>query len=234
MSHELRTPLNAIIGYSELMLLGIDRNPLQDTMKLERIGFSARHLLELIDEILTFSRLESNEETPEIGEVVPEVVLSEVEALMEALAARKGIAFRCLRAVTPVGTMNSDTRKIRQIMIDLVANAIKFTDAGTVQLSLERKGDEIVYLVSDTGPGIAHEHHGKIFDPFWRVENSATRSTGGTGLGLSVSRRLARLLGGDITVSSEAQQGSTFRVRLPRQATSAPSAPPSARRSSLS
>jgi signal transduction histidine kinase len=146
--------------------------------------------------------------------VDPEQILTEVEALMEPLALKKGIAFRCQRPATPL-RLESDARKIRQILLNLVTNAIKFTDHGDVELRLLKQGDDVIYEVSDTGIGIAPEHQEKVFEAFWRVENTATRATGGTGLGLSVSRRLARFLGGDLTVRSRLHHGSTFSLCLP-------------------
>ncbi len=214
MSHELRTPLNAIMGYADLMLLGVDDDPANAKQRLERIGFSARHLLELIDEILTFSRLEAGEEKIEIDSVDATEILGEIEALMEPIAQQKGVEFSC-EAPEVALIVASDARKIRQVLINLVTNAIKFTEEGSVELSVAQQGDQIIYRVSDTGPGIAAEHHEKIFEAFWQAESSATRGAGGTGLGLSVSRRLARLLGGDLTVESELERGSTFVFCLP-------------------
>ncbi|HUR92611.1 MAG TPA: MHYT domain-containing protein [Gemmatimonadaceae bacterium] len=214
MSHELRTPLNAIIGYTDLILLGVDTDPAHEKQKLDRIGFSARHLLALIDEILTFSRLEAGEEKLELEAADAGQILSEVEALMEPLALNNGIEFHCHR---PNGAipMQTDSRKVRQILVNLVSNAIKFAPRGEVTVSMEKVGDDIIYRTTDTGAGIAPEHHEKIFEAFWRVENTATRATGGTGLGLSLSRRLAQLLGGDLAVQSEIGRGSTFTLRVP-------------------
>jgi signal transduction histidine kinase len=216
MSHELRTPLNAMIGYTDLLLAGIPE-PLPDAQvqKVERIGISAVHLLGLIDEILSFSRLEAGEERVEVEVVAPDALTREVQALMEPLALAKAIH---LDVHTPPESqpMQSDPRKIRQILINLVGNAIKFTDAGEVCLALEEGGDDAIFRVSDTGPGIAAEDVDRIFEPFWQVEAGATRKAGGTGLGLSVTRRLARLLGGEVTVESTPGEGSTFTVRLPR------------------
>lgn len=214
MSHELRTPLNAIIGYSDLMRLGIESDPDQDKQRLERIGLSARHLLELIDEILTFSRLEAGEEKVHSEKLEAVHLLSEVEALMEPIALGHGIGFRCHVPDGPL-PFQSDGKKIRQILLNLATNAIKFTPKGEVSVSLAKIGDDLIFQTSDTGNGIAREHQEKIFEAFWQVENSPTRATGGTGLGLSVSRRLARLLGGDITVESEMNHGSTFTLRIP-------------------
>ncbi len=218
MSHELRTPLNAMIGYTDLLLAEVF-GPIPEIAhgKVERIGVSARHLLELIEEILTFSRLEAGEERVEVDAVAPDALVGEVQALMEPLALRKAIRLEC-HVPAESRQMESDSRKIRQILINLVGNAIKFTDQGGVRLSLEEVGDEAVFRVADTGPGIAPEHLERIFDPFWQVQGGATRTVGGTGLGLSVTRRLARLLGGDVSVDSQVGKGTTFEVRLPMQA----------------
>jgi PAS domain S-box-containing protein len=218
MSHELRTPLNAMIGYADLLLAGVPEPiPEGARAKVGRIGVSARHLLELIEEILTFSRLEAGEERVEPGVVDPAALLDEVQALMEPLALGKGIRFEC-QAPPSGGTLESDARKIRQILINLVGNAVKFTEAGEVRLALERVGDDAVFRVSDTGPGIAPEHLDRIWEPFWQVEGGPTRTAGGTGLGLSVTRRLVRLLGGEVAVRSEPGRGTVFTVRLPARA----------------
>jgi PAS domain S-box-containing protein len=218
MSHELRTPLNAMMGYADLLMAGVPE-PISEAARVmvDRIGVSARHLLELIEEILTFSRLEAGEERVEVNLVNPKDLIAEVHALMEPLALSKGVAFRS-HAPTEISPMASDARKIRQILINLIGNGIKFTDRGEVRLTLEENGDEVVFGIHDTGAGIEERDLDRIFDPFWQVEGGSTRNAGGTGLGLSVTRRLARLLGGDVSVTSKLDVGSTFRVRLPREA----------------
>lgn len=214
-SHELRTPLNAMLGYTDLLLMGIPEPiPAGAQQKVERIGVSARHLLELIEEILSFSRLEAGEEHVEIESVQPDALIDEVQALMEPLALTKGIAFDCSAPPEPP-QIQTDARKIRQILINLVGNAIKFTDEGTVRLTLVEIGDEAIFRVEDTGAGIAPEHLERIFDPFWQIQGGATRTTGGTGLGLSVARRMARLLRGDLNVESEPGKGSVFTLTIP-------------------
>ena len=218
MSHELRTPLNAMIGYTDLLLAGVPEPISVDAQqKVERIGVSARHLLELIEEILSFSRLEAGEERVEIEWVQPEAVVGEVQALMEPLALDKGVAFDC-SVPSEFPRIRSDPRKIRQILINLVGNAIKFTAEGEVRLELLEVGAQVIFRVADTGPGIPAEHLERIFDPFWQVEGGATRTAGGTGLGLTVARRLARLLGGDLTAESQAGKGSIFHLALPVEA----------------
>jgi signal transduction histidine kinase len=219
MSHELRTPLNAMIGYSDLLLSGVpDTIPETAAHKVSRIRVSAEHLLELIEEILTFSRLEAGQEHVTIEIVDAVGLLSEVQMLMEPLALKKGL--QLVRSF-PQETlrMDTDARKLRQILLNLVGNAIKFTEEGEIRLTVEQTGEEIHLQVIDTGSGIEQQHLEQVFEPFWQVEGGSTRSAGGTGLGLSVTRRLARLLGGDITVQSEIGKGSAFLVRLPLQAT---------------
>ena len=216
MSHELRTPLNAILGYTDLIIAGASGEVSESVQgKLQRVGLSARHLLSLIEEILTFSRLEAGEEKVDITTVDVAEMLGEIQALMEPQALAKGIRFEC-RAPEGRISLESDVKKIRQMLLNLVSNAIKFTDHGHVSAIAELVGDDVRFVVTDTGHGVSPAHLERIFDAFWQVEGSATRAAGGTGLGLTVSRRLARLLGGDITVDSELGRGSTFTLTLPR------------------
>jgi PAS domain S-box-containing protein len=218
MSHELRTPLNAMMGYADLLLAGIPEPiPPAAGRKVERIGISARHLLGLIEEILTFSRLEAGEERVEAAPVDLGALLEEVMALTEPLAAARGLLFTVHAPALPE-SMESDARKIRQVLINVLGNAIKFTDSGEVSLGVETVGGDVLFRVADTGLGIAPEHLESIFEPFWQAHGGSTRTAGGTGLGLSVTRRLARLMGGDVVASSEAGRGSTFVVRLPLRA----------------
>lgn len=217
MSHELRTPLNAMIGYADLLLAGVPEPiPAGPRGKVERIGISAHHLLQLIDEVLSFSRLEAGEERVLSAEFELDELLDEVEALIEPIALAKRIEFE---RHAPRGiSLQSDARKIRQVLLNLMGNAVKFTDAGTVSLTVEEVGPDVLFHVADTGPGIEARHLERIFEPFWQVESGATRTKEGTGLGLSVSRRLARLLGGDIAVRSEPGRGTTFTTMLPKLA----------------
>ena len=226
MSHELRTPLNAIIGYSELLTMGIP-GPVtaEQTAHLERIKLSGRHLLALIDEVLTFSRIEAGKEEALVEAADAGSLAWEAASLIEPLTAAKGLRFEV--SVPSDGTpldMLTDPRKLRQILLNLLSNAVKFTDAGAVALRVGAEDGAtgpLVFEVADTGIGIPAEHLEHIFDPFWQVEQkSTTRRVGGTGLGLSVVRRLAQLLGGDVTVRSEADRGSTFTVQVPRTAPS--------------
>ena len=215
MSHELRTPLSAIIGYEELLFEGITGpvNQAQRT-QLGRIKASATHLLSLIDEVLTLSRVEAGREVmyPECIPVL--AALHEAAVLAEPLAAAKGLI---LRVVPPPDGCEvwADATKLRQILLNLLTNAIKFTDGGSVVLETVTCDDTVEIVVRDTGIGIAPADQDRVFDTFWQVEQKSTRKVGGTGLGLSVSRRLARLMDGELTVSSGLGTGSTFTLRLP-------------------
>ncbi|MDP9205176.1 MAG: CHASE3 domain-containing protein [Gemmatimonadota bacterium] len=215
MSHELRTPLNAIIGYQSLLKEGIDGSlNASQLAQLSRIRASADHLLGLIDEILTFSRVEAGKEVARLEEVELRPLVDEAATMVRPLAEAKGLE---LRVEVPDGRLLTDGVKLRQILLNLLSNAAKFTDRGAITLRghLDQKGAE--FDIVDSGIGIAADHFQRIFEPFWQVEQSSTRRAGGTGLGLTVSRSLARLLGGDVSVESEIGKGSTFTVSLPAQ-----------------
>jgi signal transduction histidine kinase len=221
-SHELRTPLNAILGYTQLLSDGIT-GPVSDSQhrQLQRVRASAVHLLGLIDEVLSFTRLEAGREQVAIADVDVAVALDDAVTLVRPLAAARELDLDLQSPPTTNGEplrMVTDVLKLRQILINLLSNAVKFTDRGRVALAARPDGDDVVFTVSDCGIGIRAEHLERVFEPFWQVEQAASRRVGGTGLGLSVSRRLARLLGGDVTVQSVVGEGSTFEVRLPRVA----------------
>ncbi|HEU6451832.1 MAG TPA: ATP-binding protein [Gemmatimonadaceae bacterium] len=215
MSHELRTPLTAIMGYTELMIDGIS-GPVTDVQQkqLKRIDASARHLVHLIEGILSFARVEAGSEKVHVELVDLHHTTSEAVVLVHPAAIKKG-----LRVVTEVPSglppIHTDPGKLRQILINLLSNAVKFTERGTVGVAVQREPSGARVRVWDTGIGIASDHLERIFDPFWQVEQAHTRHTGGTGLGLSVTRHLARLLGGDVEVTSRLGEGSTFTVYLP-------------------
>jgi signal transduction histidine kinase/CHASE3 domain sensor protein len=215
MSHELRTPLNAIIGYQSLLREGI-HGSLNDSQlaQLSRIRASADHLLGLIDEILTFSRVEAGKEVVRLEDVELRPLVEETVGMVGPLAEHKGLT---LRAEPTDGVLRTDGVKLRQILLNLLSNAVKFTERGEITLRMRRDGNGAEFYITDTGIGIAAENLQRIFEPFWQVEQSSTRRAGGTGLGLTVSRSLARLLGGDVSVESQPGQGSTFTVTLPAQ-----------------
>ena len=215
MSHELRTPLSAIIGYEELLFDGIT-GPVNEGQRtqLGRIKASATHLLSLIDEVLTLSRVEAGREVTRLERIPVFAALHEASMLTEPLALEKGLTLHVVRAPSDVEVW-ADQTKLRQILLNLLTNAIKFTDSGTVVLQSRACNGHVEISVRDTGIGIAPADHDRVFDTFWQVEQKSTRKVGGTGLGLSVSRRLARLMDGDLTVESQLGAGSTFTLRLP-------------------
>jgi PAS domain S-box-containing protein len=213
MSHELRTPLNAIIGYQSLLKEGIEGNLNEGQLsQLNRIRASADHLLGLIDEVLTFSRVEAGKEIVQQEEADLSSVVKAAVTMVTPLADSKGIP---LRIEGEDARLFTDTGKVRQIVLNLLSNAIKFSDGGEVVVRSRVRGKAVEVAIIDDGIGIAPENLEKIFDPFWQVEQRSTRKVGGTGLGLSVSRSLARLIGGEISVDSKFGKGSTFTLTLP-------------------
>jgi PAS domain S-box-containing protein len=213
MSHELRTPLNAIIGYQSLLAEGIDgRLNEPQLVQLSRIRSSADHLLGLIDEVLTFSRVDAGKEMVRREEVRLAPIVAEALAMVTPLAESKGLK---LRNQTADADLLTDGGKVRQILLNLLSNAIKFSDDGEIIVRSRLDRDSVAVSIIDPGIGISAENVARIFDPFWQVEQRSTRRVGGTGLGLSVSRSLARLLGGDVSVESQVDRGSTFTVTLP-------------------
>ncbi len=215
MSHELRTPLNAIIGYADLLDAGVagDLNQAQRD-QLGRIRVGSRHLLRLIEEVLLFSRLEAGREEVHREQVELDALAREAAVLVEPLAREKGLEFRVQVPDHPV-PVETDAGKVHQIVLNLLSNAVKFTDEGEVAVSLAASNGHAVLRVRDTGIGIAPENLERIWDAFSQVEQAPTRRVGGTGLGLSVTRNLARLLGGDVAVESAPGRGSVFTLRLP-------------------
>jgi signal transduction histidine kinase len=213
-SHELRTPLSGVIGYADLLRQGLV-GPLTDRQDqmLERIQVSSWHLVTIIDEILTFSRVEAGREEVRLGAVDVAAIVSEVVRIVEPQATDR-LTLRVHRTDAPL-TIRSDAGKIRQILINLVGNAVKYTAAGAVDVRLERDAGVLRVHVQDTGPGIPPDQQERIFEPFTQVDSSNTRAVGGSGLGLAICRKLARLLGGDVTVRSEPGVGSTFTLRVP-------------------
>ena len=216
MSHELRTPLNAILGYTDLLALqAADAVQPGQAEKLGRIRSSAVHLVGLIDQVLRFARLEAGEDVvaPEPFDAV--TLTRDVASMVAPLADRKGLDFRI---VLPdhAAPLSSDPQKVRQVLLNLLSNAINYTAAGGVTLTLAAPtAGPVTFEVADTGMGIARDHLARVFDAFWQAAPATTRTVGGTGLGLSVSRRLAELLGGTLTVESELGVGSRFTLALP-------------------
>jgi len=213
MSHELRTPLNAIIGYQSLLTEGIGGSLNQSQLaQLARIRVSADHLLGLIDEVLTFSRVDAGMEVVRRDEIQLAPIVKEALTMVGPLAEARGMR---LKNETTDAQLLTDSGKVRQILLNLLSNAIKFSDNGEIVVRSRVNGDSVAVSIVDPGIGIGVENLEKIFEPFWQVEQRSTRRVGGTGLGLSVSRRLARLLGGDVSVESRVDEGSTFTLTLP-------------------
>ena len=217
MSHELRTPLNAIIGYTELLLMGVPA-PIPDSgrQQVERVRNASHHLLHLIDEVLAFSRLETGREELRTGSAQLSAVVTEAASVIAPLAVERRLNLRVDAPQEPV-TLETDVGKVRHILLNLLSNAVKFTDQGEIVLTARLENGDVRFEVKDTGIGIPPQFHERIFDPFWQVENKASRRIAGTGIGLSVARRLARLLGGDVTVTSRPGEGSTFTARIPKR-----------------
>ncbi|HEY8166414.1 MAG TPA: HAMP domain-containing sensor histidine kinase [Gemmatimonadaceae bacterium] len=223
MSHELRTPLSAIMGYQELLSDGIS-GPINEhqAQQLGRIKASARHLLSLIDEILTFTRIDAGREEVELAETSVTAVLHEAALLIDPIAKEKNLPVEIVPPQPDI-VLETDPTKVRQMIVNLLSNAVKFTDQGRITLSAQQRGNDVMISVADTGIGIDQENFQRIFEPFWQVEQKATRRAGGTGLGLTVTKRLAMLLGGDVAVRSRPEEGTTFTISLPtRSATEAP------------
>jgi len=216
MSHEIRTPMNAILGFTELLRRGYHRNEDDLRRHLDTIYSSGSHLLELINDILDLAKVESGRLEVERIACAPHRIVREVVDVLAVRAQEKGIALRfACRGAIPASILGDPVR-IRQIVTNLVANAIKFTEKGGVTVALGMDASEKVLCieVADTGIGIAPDKLALVFEPFVQAESSTTRRFGGTGLGLTISRRFARALGGDITVRSEPGRGSVFSVRI--------------------
>jgi signal transduction histidine kinase len=222
MSHELRTPLNAIIGYSEMLQEEApELTPAQIEADLQKISGAGKHLLGLINDVLDVSKIEAGKmelarEPFDVAVVVREATATAARVVEQQ---ENTLVVRC---PDDVGTMVGDATKVRQILLNLLSNAGKFTQRGAVTLDVERReypgrGPWIVMRVRDSGVGMSEEQQSRLFQAFSQVESGPTRRHGGTGLGLALSRRFARLMGGDIEVASEPGVGSTFTVRLPLQ-----------------
>ena len=217
MSHELRTPLNAVSGYVDLLEMGV-RGPVTDLQRedLRRIRRASQHLLSLINDILNYARLEAGSVELHLSDIALVHALSEMEALIAPQLRAKGVAYEyrpCPRTVH----VHADREKLDQILLNLVGNAVKFTDpGGRITLSCEIDGSQARVIVADTGRGIPRGKLQSIFDPFVQVDRHLTpERQQGVGLGLAISRDLARAMHGDIVVQSDEGQGATFVLTLP-------------------
>lgn len=215
MSHELRTPLNAIAGYVELLHMGIHGELTEDQQEtLSRIGANQRHLMTLINDILSFARIEAGQVEYVFRDLTVREALADLEPIVTPLAAGARVRYEVQDDVDGLH-VRADEERMRQILINLVTNAMKFTpEGGRVKVECGRRDGWAELRVRDTGGGIAHEHQARIFEPFFQLDRQ-TRSGAGVGLGLAISREFARGMGGDIFVESALGEGSTFIVRLP-------------------
>jgi signal transduction histidine kinase len=219
MSHELRTPLNAVIGFSEILLEGVDRDGKNNHKKLdlERINSAGKHLLSLVTDVLDLSKIESNFVELKIEEFDLNEMVEEVIANVQPIVAEKGnkLVVKCR---PNLGIVSTDQTKLRQAALNLMSNAAKFTQEGTITLSVQRRksqaGDWIEIQVQDSGIGIAQSDIGRLFQNFGQANRTTSSKYGGTGLGLALSQKLCALMGGGISASSELGQGSCFTIRV--------------------
>ena len=217
MSHELRTPIGAMSGYADLLAQEVF-GPVSDVQRthLERIKGVAAHLLNIVNEILNFARLNAHREEAALGDADAGALAAEALAAVEPLAVKKGLRIEARLPAHPI-PMTTDVVKVRQILINLLGNAVKFTERGSIELGVAptEDGKAVAFHVVDTGAGIPTGDARRIFDPFVQLMSRSGKPVG-TGLGLSVSLELARLLGGDITLESEVGVGSRFTTVIPR------------------
>ncbi|WP_076862232.1 response regulator [Bradyrhizobium mercantei] len=224
MSHELRTPLNAIIGITEMLQEDArDANRDSDSEPLGRVVRAARHLLAVINDILDLSKIEAGKMDLQVGSFAIAPVVQDVVNTVGTLAAKNQNVLK-LQCPPEIGSMCADQTRIRQALLNLVSNAAKFTENGTITVSARRAFADatewIVISVADTGIGLTAEQQGRLFQDFVQADASTTRKYGGTGLGLAISRRFCQMMGGDIAVESEPGRGSTFTIRLPAEGVS--------------
>jgi GAF domain-containing protein len=215
MSHELRTPLNAILGYTELMADGAYGEPSEKMLGiLKRLEANGKHLLGLINDVLDLSKIEAGQLVLELSDYCIQDIAQTVRSTLEPLAADKKLGFKVeMAGELPPG--HGDGRRLTQVLINLVGNAIKFTDAGEVAIKAEANNGSFHVSVRDTGPGISAADQAKLFQEFQQADNAITRKKGGTGLGLAISKRIVEMHGGKIWVESQVGQGSTFTFTLP-------------------
>ena len=219
MSHELRTPLNAVIGYSEML-----REEAEDLdapsliPDLDKIHKAGRTLLSLVNDLLDLAKIEAGKMDLYLEDFDVAEMVDEVTATIQPLVDKSGAAFS-VRMAPGLGAMHADLTKVRQILLNLLSNAAKFTEGGRIDLDIVRRagaaGEEALFVVRDTGIGMTSEQIDKLFEAFQQAEASTTRNYGGTGLGLALTRRLCRMMGGDVTVESRPGEGSVFTVALP-------------------
>jgi signal transduction histidine kinase len=219
MSHEFRTPLNAILGYTHMLLNGVS-GPVTDPQRksLSRIDSNSRHLLALINDILDITRIEAGRMPLTLTRFALPELIDEVMAELEPIIKRSNLSVRA-RILASVPAIKSDRQKVKQIVLNLLSNALKFTTEGriTITASYHARSRSVLVAVKDTGVGITPEDQKKVFEDFRQLDSSPARGYGGTGLGLAICRRLAQMLDGTIELASTPGQGSTFTLRLPHR-----------------
>ena len=217
MSHELRTPLNAILGYTELILDSIYGNlPEKAEGVLKRVQSNGRHLLGLINDVLDLSKIEAGQFTLSLTDYSVKDVVYNVYSAVEPLASGKSLEFK-VEVAPELPPARGDERRLTQVLLNLVGNAIKFTDLGGVVIKVSLSHGAFILAVRDTGPGISENDQVKLFQEFQQADNSVTKAKGGTGLGLAISKRIVEMHGGRIWVDSQPGKGSTFSISLPIQ-----------------
>jgi signal transduction histidine kinase/putative methionine-R-sulfoxide reductase with GAF domain len=215
MSHELRTPLNAILGYTELMADGAYGEPSEKMLGiLKRLEANGKHLLGLINDVLDLSKIEAGQLVLELSDYCIQDIAQTVRSTLEPLASDKKLGFK-VEVAPQLPPGHGDGRRLTQVLINLVGNAIKFTDTGEVAIKAEANNGSFRVSVRDTGPGISAADQAKLFQEFQQADNAITRKKGGTGLGLAISKRIIEMHGGRIWVESQVGQGSTFTFTLP-------------------
>ncbi len=218
MSHELRTPMNAVLGFTEMLADGLyGQLPDKALKALERVQANGRHLLGLINDVLDLSKIEAGQLTLALDDYAAAQVVQTVISATESLAKAKGLTLTAsVEEGLPLG--RGDDRRLTQVLLNLVGNAIKFTDKGSVEIAARAVDGFFEIAVRDTGPGIAPDDQARIFEEFQQVDSSSTRKKGGTGLGLAISKRLIEMHGGTLAVESALGEGSTFRMVVPVRA----------------
>jgi signal transduction histidine kinase/ActR/RegA family two-component response regulator len=229
MSHELRTPLNAIIGYSEMLEEDTrDSGRLENIRDLQRINAAGKHLLSLINDVLDLSKIEAGKMGLHMETFVVQPMVEDIITTLQP-AAQKNSNRIVVTFANDIGTMHADVTKVRQILFNLLSNACKFTDHGTVTLDVTHRVDKqdwIAFRVTDTGIGMTPEQQWNLFQDFAQADNSISRKYGGTGLGLAITSRFAQMMKGNIRVESQLGEGSTFTVELPVAGVVEPAQPP--------
>ena len=231
MNHELRTPLNHIIGYSEMLnedSADLDRDEVE--LFASRIATSGRHLLQLVNKVMDLSQIEAGHIELDISRFAATALVDDVSVLAEGLAEKQGNKFEVQRP-EDLGEMTSDETRVRQILVNLLGNAAKFTEQGEIILSVARtpgsgqEADLLTFEVKDTGMGMSPDDVARVFEPFMRADDESVENVEGTGIGLSITKRFCELLGGHVRAESELGKGSTFIVTLPSEVPTTAEAP---------